>query len=94
MRRSKEEMFPLLEEWENCNESREAFCQRHHLQLSTFGYWRTKYVQANKLPRASGFVKLSPPLQDPLEVEYPNGVKLRLPANTSLADLQALIQLV
>ena len=94
MRRRPEEMFPIIEEWENCNESRETFCQRHNLPLSTFSYWRTKYAQGRSTTSEPGFVKLRPELHDSLEVIYPNGVRVRLSQNSSLADLRALIQLV
>lgn len=93
-RRSREEMFAIIEQWESSQESREAFCQSHNLPVSTFSYWRTKYAKAKEQPREPGFVQLKPRISDNLEVIYPNGVRVKVPQGSSLADLRALIQLV
>lgn len=92
-RNTHKEMFPLIEEWENSNESREAFCHRHNLQLSTFSYWRSRYIKSKVRP-ATSFVELQPNLGEDLEIIYPNGVKIRLTGNSPLSQIQALIRLV
>ncbi len=86
-------MFPIIEEWERSSESREEFCNRHNLQLSTFSYWRTRYAKSTANP-TPGFVQVDPGLDENLEVIYPNGVIIRLPGTSSLSQLQALIGLV
>lgn len=87
-------MFAIIEQWESSQESREAFCQSHNLSVSTFSYWRTKYAKAKKQAGEPGFVQLQACMSDNLEVIYPNGVRVKVPQGSSLADLRALIQLV
>lgn len=95
MQRNREEMFALIEQWKESSEPRKAFCQKHGLAESTFSYWYSKYRKStNNSGQPGGFVNVQPSLHDNLEVVYPNGVKIRLPQDTSLADLRALIQLV
>lgn len=87
-------MFPLIREWEESNERRDAFCEKHNLPVSTFSYWRTRYARSQKAAVQPGFVKLQAEVEGHLEVVYPNGVKVRLPQGSSLAEVRSLIKLV
>lgn len=92
-RKTASEMFPLMELWEEGSDSREVFCGLHHISLSAFAYWRGRYLDSKK-EKHSGFVEIQPEWSSSLEGTYPNGVKIRLPQDTSLADLRVLIELV
>lgn len=88
-------MFPIIEEWESTDESREIFCKRHDVPISTFSYWRTRYAKSRHADQSPKFVKLTPePPSSDLEIIYPNGVKIRLPHSSSLSDLRTLIHLI
>jgi len=92
MQRNKEEMFALIEQWEESSESRKAFCRKHNLAPSTFSYWYSKYRKPGP-SKEPGFVEVQPHLSRSLELIYPNGVRIRLPQDTSLAELRTLISL-
>lgn len=84
-----ENMLQLVELYEESGLSQRAFCQEQHLKVSQFTYWIHKVRKEKQA--ASGFLQLSPP--EPvaqMEVVYPNGVKVRLPAR----DLQLLSRLL
>lgn len=82
-------MLQLVEMYEQSGQSQRAFCQEQGLKLSQFIYWIHKVRKEKQA--MSGFVQVSPP--EPviqLEVIYPNGVKVRVPAR----DLQLLSRLL
>lgn len=93
-------MYPLIEAWECGEENRQSFCQRHQLALSTFSYWLTHYRKTHRVSSGKppgSFMAIQPEVPafgEPLEILYPNGVKLRVPASGSLTMLRALIELM
>lgn len=94
-RKTQQEMFPLMEQWATSGESRESFCKLHTIPLSTFSYWRGKFIKAQSHREGSpDFVKLQPTTATRLEVVYPNGVTVRVVENLDLVSLRALIQLI
>lgn len=91
----KAKMFELIEKWEDCGQSREHFCQEHNLNLSQFAYWRTKYLKAHPSKEIDeAFIPVKPATDSGLEIKYPNGVSIKVPENTSTAQLQSLIHLL
>jgi hypothetical protein len=77
--------------------TRKAFCEANHINLYTFIYWQEKFSAKKK--RKSGFVSVenvslpaTVPLDSMVEIEYPNGVKLK--TTTEITILRQLIQLV
>ena len=92
-RKTEEDMFPLMDRWEESQDTQAAFCEANDIPLSTFTYWRGKYLESRN-ERHSVFTKLEPEWASSLELVYPNGVKVRLPESTSLSDVRMLIQLV
>lgn len=92
MGRNQEKMYGYIKEWKQSGLCRKEFCKKCGIAPSTFSYWYAKYTQSH---RAKGvdFVEVNPTLPECLEVVYPNGVKIRVPENSSLSDLQALIKL-
>lgn len=77
-----QEMFALIDEFENSSLNAKVFCKTKNLVPSTFYYWKKKKARKES-PRTSGFIAISPkPGADgPLELIYPNGIRLRLEAS-------------
>jgi hypothetical protein len=83
--RSKEEMFPVIEEWKASEQTIKAYCEQKDIAKSVFSYWYKKYKEEGD---AEGFIPIH--LRDDnrnvtgsfIEIEYPNRVIVRLPANT------------
>jgi transposase-like protein len=47
-RRSKAEMFPIVEAWQGSDLSKKAFCDRHGVEKSVFMYWWKKYREGEE----------------------------------------------
>ncbi len=84
-------MFSLIEKWQDSNQTQKVFCQEHEIKLATFHYWQKKYRQREQ-DNPSGFIpiEISSSGARVVEIRYPNGVIVQLPA----PDLRLLKQLV
>lgn len=94
----REKMFALCREWEDSGKKREDFCRAHDISLARFGYWRTQYLSecrpAAEKTSGDDFVPLTAGFSSEMEIQYPNGVMLKVPKHISLSDLKALICLM
>jgi transposase-like protein len=85
IRRTREEMFPIVESWQQSGLSKKAFCEAQGIIKSVFFYWCKKYREEH---RPGGFVALTTggvhalAQGQSMEIQYPNGVVLRLPTST------------
>lgn len=92
--RSKEEMYPLIEEWQQSGQSQKQFCEQKQLPKSVFIYWLQKYrKQQDSL---SGFAAVEVTGQRSgrpyLEVEYPGGMVLRFFEPVSMQTVSRLLK--
>ncbi len=82
---TREEMFPVVEAWQHSGLSKKDFCEEQGIIKSVFFYWCRRYREEHEL---GGFVPLTTgsPFSfnqnHSIEIQYPNGVVLKLPANT------------
>lgn len=83
-------MLSHVAAWKASGWSRKSYCTEHGLNVHTMNYWYTK-ARREKVP--GGFVPLEVGASDGLEVRYPNGVRLLLPAGTSMALVAAYVRL-
>jgi hypothetical protein len=92
--RSKEEMYPLIEEWQQSGQSQKHFCEQKHLSKSVFVYWLKKYRKQQDSP--SGFAAVEVTGQRSgrpyLEVEYPGGTVLRFFEPVSIQTVSRLLK--
>jgi hypothetical protein len=87
-RRSREEMFPVVEAWQQSGLSKKSFCEEQGIIKYVFLYWVRKYRDEHEpdgfVPLTSGGA-LSLMQNYSIEIHYPNGVVLKLPANTPVS---------
>lgn len=87
-RRTRDEMFPIVEAWQHSGLSKKAFCEDRDMAKSVFLYWCKRYREENEL---GGFVPLSVGTSQgfatshSIEIQYPNGIVLKLPASTPVS---------
>lgn len=102
-------MYSLVEQWQSSNQSKKIFCKAHQLNPTTFHYWVQKYnllkAEESTSIQDNSFVTLSvskPPskkgrIQESsdggIELDYPNGVHVRLNGPISISYLSSLIKL-
>ena len=85
-----EEMLSLIEEWQGSGKTQQTFCQEHDLTYTTFYYWLRRYRR--KLEE-SNFLPIEISSGSHIEIHYPGGVILQLPAATRLSTLKQLLSL-
>ena len=75
-----EKMYALIAEYRQSGLSTKAFCADKDVKVSTFQYW----IQKQKKEQLSGFIPVKTGMQPsgthPVEVVYPNGIRLCLPS--------------
>jgi hypothetical protein len=95
-RRSKDEMYPVIEAWQDSGLTVQAFCDQNGIAKSVFYYWHKRY-KADKEP--GGFVPININRDHKvaagsfIEIQYPTGVILRLPGQTPGSTIRQYLQL-
>lgn len=90
-----QEMFKIVELWQNSKMSKKELCLQKQINQNTFEYWVQKYKKSNT--KNNLFVKLvtdntsSTLSEQTIELQYPNGVTLKLPPQTEIGFIQKLI---
>jgi len=83
-----EEMLSLIEQWQGSGKTQQVFCQEHDLNYTTFYYWLRRY---RRQVEESSFLPIEISSGAHIEIRYPGGVILQLPAVTKLATLKQLL---
>lgn len=87
----------LIAEWKKSNLSQKEFCKRHALNFNTFTYQRGKSIKKHeaplkllpvKMPNNSLTSSLAP---NYFTLQYPNGIKLSIPACADINTLNILL---
>ena len=96
-----QEMFSVVERYQDSGLTQKNFCKTEGCALSTLQYWISRYKKQNQ-QRASGFpeafVELKPQshissFKDTIVLSYPGGVMLTLHKDVELMLLKELITL-
>ncbi len=85
-----EAMLSLIGQWQESGKSQQTFCQEHDLTYTTFYYWLRRYRR--KLEESS-FLPIEISSGSHIEIRYPGGVVLQLPAEVKLSTLKQLLSL-
>jgi hypothetical protein len=88
-----QKMREVILEFSKSGLSRKVFCEQRGINLHTFVYWLGKIKQDNLF---SGFIAVEPLAKKTaldIELEYPNGVKLRIAVAENLQTIHQLIAL-
>ena len=86
----KEKMLSLIEQWQESGKTQQVFCQEHDLTFSTFYYWLKRYRRGID---ENSFLPVDVSSGSHIEIRYPGGVVLQLPAETRLSTLKQLLSL-
>jgi len=85
-----QEMLAHVGAWKNSGKSRKSYCEEQGLNPDTMAYWCAK-ARSAELP--SGFVPVEVTRGGGIEVCYPNGVRLVLPAGMPMTQVAAYVRL-
>lgn len=86
----REAMLAHVAAWQQSGQSRKEYCTEHGLAVNTLHYWCARIKGS---AQASGFTPVEVSAPEGLELHYPNGVRLLLPAGTALQQVAACIKL-
>ncbi len=86
----REIMMAHVAAWKASGRSRKSYCADHDLSINVMNYW---CARAHKQEPATGFAAVEISITAGMEVHYPNGVRLVLPAGVDMAHVVACIRL-
>ena len=92
----REQMFKLMEQWQQSDLTQKAFCQQQSIRYHVFHYWYKRYREqhAESKNNGSSFVKLQiakPASAGSIEINYPGGIRIIFHEPVSSSYLKALI---
>jgi hypothetical protein len=87
-----EQMLAHIAAREQSGKSRKAYCEQHGLNLCVLNYWCAK-LKRETTTEPRGFAEVEMKGACAMELHYPNGVRLLLPAHTASAHIAACIRL-
>ncbi len=94
--KKQEQMFSLIDYWKSGKKSKLEICRENNFSLAKFKYWYRIYTDnqdVKRLKPTDSFTKISAfEVPNKLELEYPNGVKIKVDS-TDLGSIQTLIRL-
>jgi transposase-like protein len=85
-----EEMLSLIERWQESGKTQQTFCQEHDLTFLTFYYWLKRYRRGLD---ENSFLPVEISSGSHIEIRYPDGLILQLPAAIKLSALKQLLNL-
>ena len=83
-------MLSLIERWQESGKLQQEFCQEHDITFSTFYYWLKRYRRGIE---ESSFLPVEISSGSNIEIRYPDGKILQLPAAIKLSTLKQLLNL-
>ena len=84
------EMLSLIEQWQQSGKTQQVFCQENNLTYTTFYYWLKRYRRGVD---ESSFLPVEVSSGSYIEIRYPGGIILQLPASVKLSALQQLLNI-
>jgi transposase-like protein len=84
------DMLSLIEQWQESGKAQQVFCQEHDITFSTFYYWLKRYRRGIE---ESNFLPVEISSGSNIEIRYPDGIILQLPAAVKLSTLKQLLNL-
>lgn len=97
-------MYSHIEDWKACDLSQKTYCRQHSIAVSTFQYWRKKYIKEftahSTSELAPGFIPVK--VQSDLETDqvhiqsqlhflFPNGIQVMCPESVDPEVLKTLL---
>ncbi len=94
--KTQEEMELILQSYRNHKGTQKDFCAAHGIRANQLHYWQRKLSKVNTVAKGNKFIPLkigSVELTKEIEISYPNGNTVRVPATTSVALVEQLLQI-
>ncbi|MFC3809444.1 IS66 family insertion sequence element accessory protein TnpA [Lacihabitans lacunae] len=79
----------ILKDLKRSGQSIADYCREHGHRTHIILYWKQKQGQFQG--KQSGFIEVKSQTDSPIEIVYPNGVRIRLGAGCKVTDIKALL---
>ena len=89
MKRTAEQMYPIVEAYLGSDFTQEAFCMQEAISTAVLNYWLKKYRSEHG---GTPFVEIKPTAVACLELVYPNGIRLCFDRLAPAAYLRELLR--
>lgn len=94
---SQPDMMSVIREWEASGQSQKLFCQIRNIPFSKFYYWLRKYRRSQSTLAGNDFIPVrirQSKSIGAMDIQYPNGVVVKLHPPIDISMLRAMIQLL
>ena len=95
--KTRKQIYQIVTQWQESGLSRQSFCEQENLSMATFVSWvKKEREQAQTFTQSMVPLQIEEycvPISNGFEVEYPNGVRLRLSAIPGDQELSRLIHI-
>ena len=95
-----QQMFGMIEDWQRSGVSKKEFCKTRQIAEWKFYYWLKQYKEKDQnstghfVPVKTERVTQTQAIATGIEIQYPNGVKLVLPAGTGIQVIRTMVGLI
>ena len=86
----REEMLAMVEHWQSSGMTQKEYAREHGIKLSKLRYWIRRHREEME---PDGFISLPLPGDNAIRLLYPNGIELRLPAQTPAKVVRYFLEL-
>lgn len=96
-RRNKEEMRKLVAQWKTSELTRKEFSQQNNIAETKLGYWQKKFKKTETPKQFIPLIVQEGEKHDnniPLEIHYPNGVKIKLLQKLDIPTIKGFVTLI
>ncbi len=90
------EMEILLRSYRNHEGTQKDFCAAHGIRANQLHYWQRKLSKTASATKSNKFIPLkveAVELTERIEINYPNGNTVRIPATTAVKLVEQLLQI-
>ena len=91
MKRTAEQMYPVIEAYLASDLTQEVFCAHEGCSVAVLNYWLQKYRKEHGAACTS-FLEIKPSPPSSLEIAYPNGIRLCFDRLVPAAYLRELLR--
>jgi len=95
-RKNKEEMRKLVAQWKTSELTRKEFSQQNNIAETKLGYWQKKFKKT-ETPKQFIPLVVQEKYHDiniPLEIHYPNGVKIKSLQKLDIRTIKELVTII
>ena len=97
LQKKSQNMMGIIQEWEQSGQSQKSFCLARNIAHSKFYYWLRKVRGQQSSNSHTDFIAVhirQNKIAGDLDIQYPNGVIMKLHAPIDLGMVRALLQIL